>query len=218
MSKKRYSAEEVLACLDEDSDSPICTDDSDPEHDSDSDSYIDVVSLHPMDNPSVSIWHVLDPGTNSPAVPDNTSPKFHNMDNLPVSSVISENSSSSEQLSNPLFKLDDSSLASSLLSKRKCNINSSSSRNVKRKLANFSSHGYSESTLGETLLMPPSFTVAQVQHSKVADLSSINRHSESTSQESLLVPLSFTVPVNSSLPRRNNPLATSTPVSGESSA
>ena len=55
MSKKRYSAEEVLACLDEDSDSPILTNDSDPEHDSDSDSYIDVVSLHPMDNPVASI-------------------------------------------------------------------------------------------------------------------------------------------------------------------
>ena len=34
MSKKRYSAEEVLACLDEDSDSPISTDDSEPEDDS----------------------------------------------------------------------------------------------------------------------------------------------------------------------------------------
>ena len=219
MSKKHYSAEEVLACLDKDSDSPISTDDSDPKHDSDSDSYIDVVSLHPMDNPAASIRRVLDPGTNSPAVPDNTSPKFHNMDNLPVSSVISENSSSaqSEQSSDPLFKLDNSSLTSSVPSKRKHNINSSSSRNVKRKLADFSSHCYSKSTLGETLLVPPSFTVPQVQHSKVADLSSINRHSESTSQESLLVPPSFTVPINSLLPHRNNPLATSTPVSDESS-
>ena len=114
MSKKRYSAEEVLACLDEDSDSPISTDDSDPEDDSDSDSYIDVVSLHPMDNPAASIRHVLHPGTNSPSLPDNTSPKLHNMDNLPLSSVSSENSSSpqSDQSSEPLFKMDNSTLAS----------------------------------------------------------------------------------------------------------
>ena len=219
MSKKHYSAEEVLACLDEDSDSPISTDDSDPEHDSDSDSYIDVVSLHPMDNPAASIRCVLHPGTNSPSLPDNTSPKLHNMDNLPLSSVSSENSSSpqSEQSSEPLFKMDNSTLASSVPSKRKRNINSSSSRNVKWKLADLSSHGYSESTLGEMLLVPPSFTLPQVQHSKVADFSSINRHSESTSNESVLVPPSFTVPVNSSLPHRNNPLATSTPVSDESS-
>ena len=183
MSKKCYYAEEVLTCLVEDSDSSICTDDSDPEHDSDSDSYINVVSLHPMDNPSVSIWHIVDPGTHSPTVPDNTSPKFHNMDNLPFSSVISENSSSSEQSSYPLFKLDDFSLTSSLPSKRKHNVNSSSSRNVKQKLADFSSHGNSESTLSETVLVPPSFTV----------------------------------PINSLLPHRNNPLATSTPVSDESS-
>ena len=118
------------------------------------------------------------------------------MDNLPLSSVSSENSSSpqSEQLSEPLFKMDNSTIVSSVPSKRKRNINSSSSRHVKWKLTDLSSHGYSESTLREMLLMPHSFTLPQVQHSKVADLSSINRHSESTSKEYVLIPLHLLFP------------------------
>ena len=66
------------------------------------------MSLHPMGNPSSSIWHVVDPDTNTNPVLHNTSPKFHNMDTLPVSSFILANPSSSEESFYPLFKPDSS--------------------------------------------------------------------------------------------------------------
>ena len=62
MSKKHYSAKEVPQCLDEDSDSHFSDDDSDSDSDSDeNDSEIDVISFHPMDNPSNVIQQVSTP-------------------------------------------------------------------------------------------------------------------------------------------------------------
>ena len=55
MSKRRYSAEEVVQCLDEDSDSHFSNDNSESIENY---SEIDVVSFNPMDNPSNVIQQV----------------------------------------------------------------------------------------------------------------------------------------------------------------
>ena len=55
MSKRCYFAEEVLQCLDEDSDSHFSNDDSESDE---NDSEIDVVSFNPFDNPSNVIQQV----------------------------------------------------------------------------------------------------------------------------------------------------------------
>ena len=80
MSKKRYSSKQVLQCLDEDSDSHFFDDDSDSDSD-ENDSEIDVVSLHPMDNPSNFIQQVST--LSAPPPCDGIQWDFHSLDNVP---------------------------------------------------------------------------------------------------------------------------------------
>ena len=102
MSKKCYSAKEVLQCLDEDSDSHFSDDDSDSDE---NDSEIDVVSLHPMDNPSNLIQQV----SPAHACSDGVQWNFHSLDNVPScafrqpSPDVSTSTSSSTLPSSPIL-------------------------------------------------------------------------------------------------------------------
>ena len=77
MSKRCYSTEEVLQCLDEDSDSHFSNHDSESDK---NDSEIDVVSFNPMDNPSNVIQQVS-PSSRPPS--DGVQWNFHSLDNVP---------------------------------------------------------------------------------------------------------------------------------------
>ena len=104
MSKKHYSAEEVLQCLNEDNDSHFSDDDSDSDE---NDSEIDVVSLHPMDNPSNVIQQVSTPSPRPPC--DGVQLDFHCLDNVPSHALwqqspdVSTSTSSSTLPSSPIL-------------------------------------------------------------------------------------------------------------------
>ena len=112
MSKKHYSAEEVLQCLNEDSDSHFSNDDSDSDSD-ENDSEIDVVSLHPMNNPSNFIQQVSTPSAPPPC--DGIQRDFPSLDNVPSyafrqpSPDVSTSTSSSTLPSSPILALNPSS-------------------------------------------------------------------------------------------------------------
>ena len=154
MSKRCYSAEEVLQCLDEDSDSHFYNDDSETDE---NDSEIDVVSFNPVDNPSNLIQQVS-PSSHPPS--DGVQQNFHILDNVPSDAFrqpspdVSTSTSSSTLPSSPILRLNPSSKTK----KRKCNM--STSRSIERELADFSSsYDNIQSTSCETLLVPPSFTL-----------------------------------------------------------
>ena len=228
MSKKRYSAEEVLRCLDEDSDSQFSGGHSNSDNDGD-DSEIDVLSLHPIDNPSYSIRQVHD--TSSPSPSNDDERNFHNMKNVPsstfrqhiVDDISTTTSSSSEHPSSPIFSVHPSV-------SRKRKLNMFTPRALRRKLADSSSSSCTfSSTSCESELIAPSFTQPST-HMKTkrkkstsvtakrsfGDFSS-HRTIDSALGESVLIPPSFTIDVNSSPPDGQSPLATSTPVTQESS-
>ena len=157
---------------------------------------------------------------------------FHNLDNVPSTAFRQSQSSSDEfsttatshsstHSSSPVFSLNPS------FSKRKRK--TSTSRSVKRKLADSSSSHDFTSTSSESLFIPSSLDPPSAKR-KPKSSSSTTRKRElanstshdninSTSTESLLIPPSFTLPshYSSSPPDSTNPIATSTPVSEESS-
>ena len=152
MSKRRYSAEEVLQCLNDDSDSHFSNYDSESDE---NDSEIDIISFNPTDNPS----NIISPSSLPPS--DGVQPNFHILDNVPSDAFrqpspdVSTSTSSSTLPSSPILRLNPSSPKT-----KKRKRNTSTSRSIKRKLADFSSsYDNIHSTSCETLLVPPSFTL-----------------------------------------------------------